>query len=138
MGGLFLASQPAASDFEQAQKGGVRTVVNMRHASEQPGFDEEAFVGGLGLAYMNPAWNGADELTDEVIEASLAAIRSAERPALIHCASGNRVGAIWYVYRALDGGLDDAAALAEARTVGLKSAAYERVAQAYMARHRGG
>jgi protein tyrosine phosphatase (PTP) superfamily phosphohydrolase (DUF442 family) len=39
---VFLASQPSAADFEQAAKGGVRTVLNIRHDAEQPDMDERA------------------------------------------------------------------------------------------------
>ncbi len=135
--GVFLASKPQPADIEQAKKGGVKTVVNMMHPGEQAGFDERAFVTDLGLAYHNPAWNGADELSDATIDANLALIRGAERPMLVHCSSANRVGAIWYAYRAIDGGLSDADALAEARIVGLKSPDYERIIREYIARHRG-
>ncbi len=134
--GVFLASRPAASDLEQAKKGGVKTVVNMMHADEQAGFDEGAFVRGLGLAYENPAWNGDAELTDAMIERNLDLLRNAERPMLVHCSSANRVGAIWYAYRALDGGLSDADALAEAKVVGLKSPNYEQIVRDYIARHK--
>ncbi|MCA9283187.1 MAG: hypothetical protein KDA30_14230 [Phycisphaerales bacterium] len=134
--GVFLASKPAASDLEQAKKGGVKTVVNMMHADEQAGFDEGAFVRGLGLAYENPAWNGDAELTDAMIERNLDLLRNAERPMLVHCSSANRVGAIWYAYRALDGGLSDADALAEAKVVGLKSPGYEQIVRDYIARHK--
>lgn len=135
--GVFLASKPQPSDLEQAKKGGVKTVVNMMHPSEQAGFDERAFVSDLGLAYENPAWNGQEELTDAVIARNLEILRTAERPMLVHCSSANRVGAIWYAYRAIDGGLGDAEALAEAKVVGLKSPAYEQIVRDYIARHRG-
>lgn len=134
--GVFLASRPQPGDLEQAKMGGVKTVVNMMHASEQAGFDEGAFVADLGLAYENPAWNGDAELTDDMIDRNLEILRTAERPMLVHCSSANRVGAIWYAYRALDGGLSDTEALAEAKVVGLKSPNYEAKVRDYLARHR--
>lgn len=134
--GIFLASQPAPEDFVQAKAGGVKTVINIRHPSEQGDFDEAAHVRDLGLNYENPAWNGPDELTDEIIEQQLQLLRTAERPILFHCSSANRVGAIWLIYRALDGGLSNEEALAEAKIVGLKSPDYERIALDYVNRHR--
>lgn len=134
--GVFLASQPAPEDFEQAKMGGVRTVINIRHPSEQGSFDEAAHVRGLGLNYENPAWNGPDELTDDIIEQQLELLRTAERPILFHCSSANRVGAIWLIYRALDGGLSNEQALAEAKVVGLTSPDYQRIALDYVNRHR--
>lgn len=135
-GGVFLASQPAPEDFEQARQGGVVTVINLRHESELD-FDEGALVTGLGLAYHNPAWNGVEELTDEALDESRRLLRTAERPILLHCGSSNRVGAVWLAYRVLDEGLDVEAARAEARQVGLKTPAYEERVLEYLSRRRG-
>ena len=41
---VLLASQPTASDFEQAQKSGVKTVINLRHPDEIKDFDEKQVV----------------------------------------------------------------------------------------------
>lgn len=133
--GVFLASQPSASDFEQAKAGGVKTVINLRTAKEQPDFDEQAAVTALGLAYVHLPWNGAEELSDEVFARSRTLLNTAERPILLHCASANRVGAVWIPWRVLDGGLALDAAVAEARTIGLKTAEYEAKARDYVARN---
>jgi uncharacterized protein (TIGR01244 family) len=135
-GGVFLASQPAPEDFAQAKAGGVRTVINLRRDDEQPGFDERAHVEGLGLAYAQVPFNSEAELTDAVFDRGRELLESAERPILLHCASANRVGALWLPWRVLDGGLSVEAALAEAKTVGLKSPAYEAKALDYIARKR--
>ncbi len=132
--GVFLASRPEAADIEQAQKGGVVTVINMMHRSEHPGFDEAALVKSLGLNYHNPAWNGPDELTDDLINEMRELLRTAPRPMLVHCSSANRVGAMWMAYRAVDEGLDVEAAAAEAKVVGLKSPVYEQKIRDYIAR----
>ncbi len=130
--GIFLASQPAEADFEQAKKGGVKSVINLRHSAEQKDFNEKAKIEWLGLNYFNPAWNGPDELTDARFAEVQKLLETAERPILLHCASANRVGAHWIVYRVKNGGLSLDAAVAEARTVGLKSPDYEAKARAYL------
>lgn len=134
--GVFLASQPSPSDFEQAKKGGVKTVINLRHDSEIKDFDEQQVVSDLGLAYHHVPWNGADELTDAKFDQVRELLRTAERPILLHCSSANRVGAMWLAYRALDDGASVEKATAEAKTVGLKSPDYERIARDYVARHK--
>lgn len=136
--GFFLASQPAPADFEQAKKGGVKTVINLRHSEEITDFNERDVVTKLDLAYHNPAWNGPEELTDAMFDEVRALMRSAERPVLMHCSSGNRVGAMWMAYRALDEDLSADAAAAEAAIVGMKSPMYELIAREYIARHRTG
>lgn len=132
--GVFLASQPSPADFEQAKKGGVKTVISIRHASEIKDFDEREVVTKLGLSYHNPAWNGPDELTDEKFEQVRHLLESADRPILFHCGSANRVGAMWMAYRVLDEGASVDEAVNEARIVGLKSPAYESKARDYIKR----
>lgn len=134
--GVFLASQPSPDDFEQAKLGGIKTVIDQRHASERKDFDERAVVTGLGLEYRRLAWNGVDELTDAMLDRTREALRTAPRPLLIHCSSANRTGATWLAYRVLDDGLSVEAALAEAKTVGLRSPDYERVVRDYIARRQ--
>lgn len=134
--GIFLASQPSPADFEQARKGGVKTVINIRHPEEIKEFDEAKVVADLGLAYHNPAWNGPEELTDAVFDELRGLLRTVEKPILFHCSSANRVGAIWLAYRVLDDGLGVEDALVEAKTVGLKSPDYEARAKAYIQRNQ--
>jgi uncharacterized protein (TIGR01244 family) len=135
-GGVYLASQPQAADFAEAKHGGVRTVVNLRHAGETPELDEAKVVGDLGMHYVTLPWQGADELTDAVFDRAREIFAHQERPMLVHCSSANRVGAVWIPYRVLDGGLDLEAAVAEARTIGLKTAEFEQRARDYVARKR--
>ncbi|MSR75648.1 MAG: hypothetical protein EXS14_09305 [Planctomycetes bacterium] len=49
LGGVFLGSQPKPEDFAQAKKGGVKTVINLRHAAEIKDFDEKQVVEAAGL-----------------------------------------------------------------------------------------
>ena len=136
-GGVFLASQPAAEDFEMAKKGGIKTVINLRLPEEQKDFDEAEFVRSLGIQYYNPGFNGPDMLTDPIFDRVRELLNQAEnKPILLHCSSANRVGAVWLAHRVLDGGLTYDAALAEAKTVGLKLPAYEEIAKDYIGRHR--
>jgi uncharacterized protein (TIGR01244 family) len=136
--GIFAGSQPAAQDLHLARENGIQTVVNLRPASEDPGFDEAALVEGLGMEYRSIPFASPEELTDAAFEEARAVLRDeSRRPLFLHCNSGNRVGAIWYAFRALDGGLTSEEALAEAKRVGLKSPAFEQRAREYVERTRG-
>lgn len=136
LGGVFLASQPKPEDFVQAKKGGVKTVINLRHENENKEFDEAQVVKAEGLEYINLPFNGADEMTDEVLDQARHLLNTAPRPILLHCSSANRVGAVWLPYRVLDGGLSWDEALAEAKIVGLKSPDYEQRARDYIRRRQ--
>ena len=59
---------------------------------------------------------------------------TSRRPMILHCASANRVGAVWLVHRVIDDGLDYDVALAEAKKVGLRSAEYQQAAESYLRR----
>lgn len=135
-GGILTAGQPSADDFEEARKAGVATVVNMRHEREMKGFDEAALMADLGITYVAMPWNGADELTDEIFDRSREILNTAEQPLMVHCGSANRVGAVWIPWRVLDGGISFEEALAEAKTIGLRTPAYAPKARDYIERHR--
>jgi uncharacterized protein (TIGR01244 family) len=136
LGGVFLASQPQPADFEQAREGGIKTVINLRKKDELD-WDEEAKVKELGLEYHQVPFKAPTELTDQVFDEVRSLLNDPEKkPILLHCASANRVGAIWLAHRVLDGRLSYEAALAEAKTVGLVLPAYEERAKEYIARHR--
>lgn len=132
--GVFLASQPSAADFEQAKQGGIVTVINLRHASEQPDFNEQAFIEGLGLTYHNVPWSSPEELTDAKFDEVRGLLGDADRPILMHCSSANRVGAMWLAYRVLDEGASQEQALAEARAIGLRSPNFQARAIEYINR----
>jgi len=135
--GIYLAGQPEPQDFALAKEAGVRTVLNIRHPAELGDFDEEAHVIGLGLEYVSLPWGKPEELTDEVFDRYRELLEDSERPVLLHCGSANRVGAVWIPWRVLDGGLSFEAALEEAKTIGLRTPAYEERAAAYVREHGG-
>ncbi len=136
LNGIYLAGQPAPADFAQARKDGVKTVINLRHPAEIKEFDEEQVVEAEGLHYVSIPFKEPEELTDAVFDAVRHQLKTAPRPILMHCGSANRVGAVWLPYRVLDGGLTYEEALAEAKTVGLKSSDYENTARTYIEAHR--
>lgn len=138
LGGIYLASQPKASDLELARDGGIETVINLRHPTEPIGFDERAAVAALGLHYVTLPFGKPDELTDELLDRIREHLNREPRPLLLHCASANRVGAVWMAWRALDGGLSIDEAAAEAKTVGLKTLELEAKVRDYVARRCGG
>ncbi|HEX2836507.1 MAG TPA: sulfur transferase domain-containing protein [Phycisphaerales bacterium] len=132
----FDRAQPDAAAIGASKAAGATAVIDFRKASEDRGYDERTIAEQLGLAYVNIPYQGDAELTDEVFAASRKAFGSLNGPALLHCRSGNRVGAAWLPYRVLDGGLTWEAALAEAKAVGLKDARLEAKAKDYIARNQ--
>ena len=135
--GIYLASQPAPGDLKVAREAGVKTVLNLRRKDEVVDWDEKVVAEGLGLEYDTVPFGVATELTDDVFDETRGILRdTAKRPILVHCASANRVAAVWLAYRVLDDGVPLDTALEEAKAAGLKVTAFEEKARAYIEKHR--
>lgn len=135
-GDIATAGQPAADDFGPIVAAGYRSVLNLRHAEELQGLDEAGLATSLGLEYVSVPWNGLEQLTDDVFDRCRAVLETAERPLFVHCGSANRVGAVWIPWRVLDEGASFEEALAEAKTIGLRTPGYEERAREYIESRR--
>jgi len=135
-GHILLAGQPTADDFTALREAGVTTVINLRHEIEMDGFDEAAAVEAIGMAYEALPWNGPAELNDALFDRTRELLREADGNVLLHCASANRVGAVWLPFRVLDQGVDLEQAVEEAKQAGMRTPEYESMARDYIARHR--
>lgn len=132
--GIYLSGQPKEADFTAIKEDGIKTVINLRKPDEMTDFDEKKVVEDLGMTYISLPWNGPEELSDYIFDKSRNLLKNAEKPVLLHCASSNRVGAVWLPYRVLDNGLTLEEALDEAKEVGLKSAEYQQKAEEYVSK----
>lgn len=93
--GLYTAGQPAARDWAAIKARGVRTVVNLRVPGEIKGRDEAAEVRAAGLRYIEIPVGGAEGINPANARALHEALALAHGGGvLVHCASGNRAGAL--------------------------------------------
>jgi uncharacterized protein (TIGR01244 family) len=92
--GLRTGGQPDARDLAQLHAQGVRTVIDLRATGEDRGFDEAAEVARLGMTYVALPIAGKDDITPENAQALQVLLREHGDGTLVHCASGNRVGAL--------------------------------------------
>jgi uncharacterized protein (TIGR01244 family) len=111
--GVLVAGRIATGDIESLREAGIRHVVDLTPDEETPAFDEAAAVRAAGLGYSNLPLRGAADLTHANVVAFDALMRDARQPVLVHCASGNRVGAMAALRAAwIDGKpVDDAVAV---------------------------
>jgi uncharacterized protein (TIGR01244 family) len=85
----------SAEDVERARKAGVRHVVNLRPTHENAQFDEAREVERRGMTYHYLPISDAQSLTKENVVAFNELLgETGDSPTLIHCSSGNRVGAV--------------------------------------------
>jgi len=137
LGNIFVGSQPAADDLKHAKENGIKTIVNLRMPDELKEFDEPALVKSMGMQYESFPFSSPDDLSDATIDGARRVLNDANaKPIFMHCHSGNRAGAIWLAWRALDGGLAWDKALDEAHTVGLKTVGFESKVKDYVERHK--
>jgi uncharacterized protein (TIGR01244 family) len=117
--GLTSAGQPDEAALKVFAEQGYGTVIDLRTEGEDRGIDEVAAVEGLGMTYFNLPI-GRDSINFDNARALDRLIENAEGPVLIHCGSGNRVGALLALRKSL-AGADDAAALDYGREAGMTS-----------------
>ncbi len=119
---IVTAGRLQAQDIALVAKSGIRHVIDLTPDSETPDFDESSAVSNAGMQYHNLPIRGADDLTpdnaarfDKLIEAV------SNAPALVHCSSSNRVGAMAALRAAWIQGQSLEASIAEGRRWGLKA-----------------
>ena len=131
-GDIYLAGHPTPEDLLLLKQEGVKTIITLCKRDEIP-WDESVAVTQLDMKFFQVPFQSPAELKPEVFDQVLKVLRDKKRgPTVLHCASSNRVGAIWFAYRVLDGKLSPEAALEESKTVGLRTPAYLEVAQTYV------
>lgn len=119
--GIVTGGRLRPTDIEAVRDAGIRQVIDLTPDAETPDFDEGAAVRAAGLAYENLPLRGAVDLTRENALAFDRLVRNAKQPVLVHCASGNRVGAMAALRAAWIQGKSPADAIAIGRAWGLKS-----------------
>ena len=132
---IATAGQPSDDALADIEQAGFKAVLNLR--TEQEGsLEEKPKVEALGMEYYNIPI-GRDGFSPAILEQFKEILADDDnRPLLIHCASSNRVGALWYIHQVLDTGEDEAAALAEGKKAGLSSESLEGRAKEYVSTNK--
>lgn len=118
---FHVSAQPTAEALAKLPASGVRTVINLRPASETPDLDEKSVVEKAGMQYRSLPIAGAAGLTKDNVAAFDRLIgEAAEGKVLMHCASGNRVGALMALRARWIQGKSAEEALAIGKGAGLK------------------
>ncbi len=111
---------------------GFASVINFRTAEEEGAniVASQTAATAAGLNYIHIPFRAP---SDETTEAFLSAIADgANQPAYIHCASANRVGAMWFIKRVKQDGWAQDRAMAEAEGIGLRSERLKEFAVDYV------
>ncbi len=116
--GIATGGRLAEGAVGQLKALGFRTIVDLRGPGE--GVESEGLAAeAAGLRHVNiPVTVGAPS-DAEVAEFARIIEDAANEPILVHCASGNRVGAMWTLYLA-GKGIPVARAVEEGRAIGMR------------------
>lgn len=121
---LHTGGQPSAEDLAAfAATGGVH-VIDLRGPAESRGFDEAGITRRFGMHYHNLPITGTAGLTRDNVQALdrlLAQTVEQHEKTLLHCASGNRVGALMALRAKWLQGSSEAEALAIGHAHGMTS-----------------
>ena len=134
---VACAGAVTPSAVSEIKKMGFVSIINLRQPTEQ-GADidgETAAAKTAGIKFYNIPFNNAAPDT-AVVDKFLQTINQAgNQPAFIHCASGNRAAAMWFVKRVLVDKWDLDKAGAEAAGLGLSNATLKNFMLDYIKSH---
>ena len=130
------AVTPAA--VADIRKMGFAAIINLLRPSE-PGADiaaEAAAAKAAGIAFHNIPFDSAAPDREAVDRFLQTIAQAGNQPAFIHCSSGNRAAAMWFVKRVLVDGWEVERAGKEAAELGLSNAALKTFMLEYIASRR--
>jgi protein tyrosine phosphatase (PTP) superfamily phosphohydrolase (DUF442 family) len=117
--GLMTGGQPATGAWRDLRAAGVTRVVSLLPASELGGRDEAAEVRASGMDYVEIDVASTNDLTAGKAQLLWQALQGAKGTVLVHCASGNRAGALLALAARQEGGMAPEASLAFGKAAGL-------------------
>ena len=131
--GLLIGGQPSPEQLKAIQEAGYRTVLTLRPDSERGDEGEQATVERLGMKFVRIPVAGASGLTEDNARTLGKALGEEDvLPAVLHCSSGKRVGALLGLKAFVVDRMSAAAAIDLAKSLGAKdlaAALRERIAE---------
>lgn len=117
--GLLTGGQPTSAAWRDLRASGVTRVVSLLPASELGSRDEAGEVKASGMDYVQIGVASPDDLTPENARRLWDSLKGESGTVLVHCASGNRVGALLALAAQQVGGMNPQAALEFGQAAGL-------------------
>ncbi|MBV1915589.1 MAG: protein tyrosine phosphatase family protein [Pseudomonadales bacterium] len=120
--GILTGGQPSEAQLIEAKQKGYKTIITLRPTTETGNWDEQKIVQGLGMKFISIPVAGIAGVSIENSSALISALSDpADYPVMVHCASGNRVGALFALDAGLNQNLDTEQALEIGRSAGMTS-----------------
>ena len=116
---------PSAATIAEMKSLGYSTIINLRTSREAGVAEEAELAAAAGLHYVHIPISGATTNLRNAAAISQALENAPDGKVLLHCGSGNRVGAMWGLMEAIDNGHSADTATQVARRSGMRSASLE-------------
>ena len=116
--GVLTGGQPTTEQLEALRAAGYETLLNLRTEGES-GNTSRDVAEAMGFTYVELPIAGADGLTPENVKAFAELLEEAKGPTVVHCGSGNRVGAMFALKAAWVDGASPQEALELGKAAGL-------------------
>ena len=130
--GILFGGQPTAEQLGKLAAAEYKTVIDLRMPSEDRGYDEAAAAKAVGLEYV-PVPVGRETLDDAAtLDKFIEVFNEVEKPVLVHCGSGGRVGAVYYAWLVANEGMSRDEALERAKEHGMRSEALRVPVDVYL------
>src|SRR5690242_14793156 len=135
---IACAGATTAQGVPELKKMGYASIINLRQASENGANidDEAAAAKQAGITFIHIPMNGQSPdptVADKFLDAITT---TANQPAFVHCASGNRAAAMWMIKRLAVDHWDVDRASTEAAALGLTNAGLKKFAVDYAETHK--
>ncbi len=108
--GVTSAGQPSEEALQVFSDSGYVAVIDLRGEGEDRGMeDQQAVVEGLGMDYVAFPIASREGISFENAERLDSLLEQYDGPVLVHCGSGNRVGALLALRESMNGASDEEA-----------------------------
>lgn len=91
----ITGGQPSIADLEKMAATNIQVIINLRGEGEFSDFNEKKIVESLGMKYVSLPISSAQDINTESVKKFHQILADNKGNSLIHCASGNRVGAFF-------------------------------------------
>jgi tyrosine-protein phosphatase SIW14 len=119
---IYRGGQPSNTGFQSLAKLGIKTVIDLRPASEHSTSSEEQTVEATGMKYINVPMSGLAAPPNQDVSKVLALLDAGSQgPVFVHCKRGaDRTGTVIACYRIEHDRWENEKALEEARSLGMR------------------
>ena len=116
---IVTGGQPTPADMVQLKAAGIDNIINMRMPGEQSEFNDAQAAEAADLNYIAMPIAGEPAISLDAAQELDAILAELSGNTLVHCATSNRVGALFAIRAAIIQGKPVEDALAEGRAAGL-------------------